>query len=135
MAGRWHLPACAKLHLSGVHPGTTHSSPAQGGLLEDDWATPVRDKLDRLARICPCPSRLEVDSSGRLLHVHIAGGGGSRRAEVSAARGQKAAKCGRMLALVHAASRCLCTTLLLRASWGYDLATLAAVVMCRCAAH
>ena len=58
----------------------------QGGLLEDDWATPVRDKLARLARICPRPSRLEVDGSGALLCVHDGGGGGSGgAAEVCAA--------------------------------------------------
>lgn len=68
----------------------------QGGLLEDDWTTPVRDKLDRLARICPCPSRLEVDGSGRLLRVHSGGGVGGGIAEV---RAVKADECGRMLAV------------------------------------
>jgi len=37
--------------------------------LEDDWRTPVRDKLQRLARVCPHPSRLEVDGQGSLLRV------------------------------------------------------------------
>ncbi|KAK9843783.1 hypothetical protein WJX81_006189 [Elliptochloris bilobata] len=41
-----------------------------GGVLEDDWTTPVRDKLERLARINTCPSRLEVDSSGNFLRLH-----------------------------------------------------------------
>ena len=44
-------------------------------MLEDDWATPVRDKLDRLARMCPRPSRLEVDACGRLLRVLCADAG------------------------------------------------------------
>lgn len=47
----------------------------QGGVLEDDWATPVRDKLDRLARVCPRPSRLEVDACGRLVRVLCAHAG------------------------------------------------------------
>ena len=47
----------------------------QGGVLEDDWATPVRDKLDRLARVCPRPSRLEVDACGRLVRVLSADAG------------------------------------------------------------
>ena len=37
--------------------------------MEDDWRTPVRDKLQRLARVCPHPSRLEVDGQGCLLRV------------------------------------------------------------------
>ena len=103
-------PACRKLNLSGVRLNAYHSLLAQGGLLEDDWATPVRDKLDRLARICLNPSRLEVDGSGRLLRVHAGGGGGSGIAEVRAARGRRQPM--RAYACTVYASRCLCTTLL-----------------------
>jgi len=38
-------------------------------VLEDDWRTPVRDKLQRLARVCPHASRLEVNGQGCLLRV------------------------------------------------------------------
>lgn len=43
----------------------------QGGLLADDqrWATPIRDKLNRLARVVPNPTLLVVDGGGNLLHV------------------------------------------------------------------
>ena len=43
-------------------------------MLADDWKTPIRDKLDRLARINPEPARLIVDRSGNLLDV-ITGSG------------------------------------------------------------
>ena len=33
------------------------------------WATPIRDKLSRLARVKPNPTRLIVDAAGNLLHV------------------------------------------------------------------
>ncbi|KAK9843695.1 hypothetical protein WJX81_002693 [Elliptochloris bilobata] len=50
-----------------------------GGVLDNDWTTPIRHKLDRLARMNSSPSRLVVDGNGNLQRVDIGGSGASTR--------------------------------------------------------
>ncbi|KAM3570392.1 hypothetical protein VYU27_007532, partial [Nannochloropsis oceanica] len=37
-----------------------------GGLVEDDWTTPVAPKLDLLARVQPSPTQVRVDKAGKV---------------------------------------------------------------------